>query len=140
MLEEDNDPVNDITAKKIRKATTGDLPALMNIFTAAKGIMRASGNMHQWGGGYPSEDVVRCDIERGVCYVASKAADGEIEATMALIPGPDPTYSVIEDGNWLNDNHYYVTHESRRRGISATAFVNMIIDQYRNSSEGNIIF
>ena len=39
-----------------------------------------------------------------------------------------------------DDNHYYVTHESRRRGISATAFVNMIIDQYRNSSEGNIIF
>lgn len=29
-------------------------------------------------------------------------------------------------------NHEYVTKESRRRGISATAFVNMIIDEYRD--------
>lgn len=94
----------------IRKATYDDIPALMQLFERAKGIMRASGNMHQWGNGYPSEDVVRCDIERGVCYVASKAADGEIEATMAFIPGPDPTYSVIEEGRWLNDNPYYVIH------------------------------
>lgn len=38
-----------------------------------------------------------------------------------------------------DDNHYYVTHESRRRGISATAFVNMIIDQYKAGSDGNIM-
>lgn len=29
-------------------------------------------------------------------------------------------------------NHEYITIESRRRGISATAFVNQIIDEYRN--------
>jgi hypothetical protein len=29
-------------------------------------------------------------------------------------------------------NHEYVTKESRRRGISSTAFVNQIIDEYRN--------
>lgn len=29
-------------------------------------------------------------------------------------------------------NHEYITHESRRRGISSTAFVNYIIDEYRN--------
>ncbi len=29
-------------------------------------------------------------------------------------------------------NHEYITTESRRRGISATAFVNQIIDEYRN--------
>lgn len=28
-------------------------------------------------------------------------------------------------------NHEYITKESRRRGISATAFVNSIIDEYR---------
>lgn len=28
-------------------------------------------------------------------------------------------------------NHEYVTKESRRRGISSTAFVNQIIDEYR---------
>jgi predicted DNA binding CopG/RHH family protein len=28
-------------------------------------------------------------------------------------------------------NHEYITKESRRRGISGTAFVNLIIDEYR---------
>lgn len=31
-------------------------------------------------------------------------------------------------------NHDYITHESRRRGISATAFVNLIIDEYINKN------
>lgn len=34
-----------------------------------------------------------------------------------------------------DQNHSYITHESRRRGISATAFVNLIIDEYRKSDD-----
>ena len=94
----------------IRKATYDDVPALMRIFECAKGIMRASGNLKQWDDGYPSVDVVRRDIERGVCYVVSADENGAIEATMAFIPGPDPTYSYIEGGAWLNDNPYHVIH------------------------------
>lgn len=94
----------------IRKATYDDIPALMRIFECAKRIMRASGNLKQWGDGYPSVDVVRRDIERGVCYVASAVENGAIEATMAFIPGPDPTYSYIEGGAWLNDEPYSVIH------------------------------
>ncbi len=30
-------------------------------------------------------------------------------------------------------NHEYITKESRRRGISATAFVNQILDSYRSN-------
>ena len=92
----------------IRKATYSDIPCLMHIFECAKGIMRASGNMHQWGSGYPSEAVVRGDIDAGVCYVVCAEDDGII-ATMAFISGPDPTYSVI-DGAWLNDLPYFVIH------------------------------
>ena len=94
----------------IRKATHDDIPALMKLFEQAKGIMRASGNMNQWGSGYPSEEVVRGDIERGVCLVACGCIGGAIEATMAFIPGPDPTYSYIEGGTWLNDEPYHVIH------------------------------
>lgn len=94
----------------IRKATHDDIPALMRLFERAKEIMRASGNLHQWGAGYPSVDVVHGDIERGVCHVVTNDVDGEIEATMAFIPGPDPTYSYIEGGAWLNDNPYHVIH------------------------------
>ena len=94
----------------IRKATHDDIPALMRLFERAKEIMRASGNLHQWGVGYPSVEVVRGDIERGVCYVATDGADGEIEATMAFIPGPDPTYAVIHEGSWPDDREYHVIH------------------------------
>ena len=31
-----------------------------------------------------------------------------------------------------DDNHEYITKESRRQGMSATAFVNMIIDEYKS--------
>lgn len=30
-----------------------------------------------------------------------------------------------------DDNHEYITKESRRQGMSATSFVNMIIDEYK---------
>ena len=93
----------------IRKATHDDIPALMRLFESAKGIMRASGNLHQWGVSYPSVEVVCHDIEQGVCYVVTDA-DGVIEATMAFIPGPDSTYSYIEGGAWLNDEPYHAIH------------------------------
>ena len=36
---------------------------IMQVMDAAKGIMRQSGNMHQWGDGYPSEAVITADIQ-----------------------------------------------------------------------------
>ena len=53
----------------VRKATYEDVPELMEVFSKAREIMRASGNMQQWSDGYPSEEIVRKDIEEGVCYV-----------------------------------------------------------------------
>lgn len=92
---------------KIRQATYEDIEALMEIFAAAKQIMRASGNMHQWNDGYPSREVVMRDIDCGHCYVMCE--NESIIGTMALIPGPDPTYSYIE-GEWPGDEPYYVIH------------------------------
>ena len=91
----------------IRKATYKDLPFLMDIFQKAKGIMRSSGNMHQWNDSYPSENIVRSDIDADNCIVLCK--EDRIIATMAFIPGPDPTYANIE-GKWLNDVPYHVIH------------------------------
>lgn len=92
----------------IRKATYDDLPVLMDVFRKARGIMRSSGNMHQWNDGYPSEAVVRKDIDNGHCVVLCE--EGEVLATMAFIPGPDPTYAEIYDGGWLSDALYHVIH------------------------------
>lgn len=92
----------------IRKATYEDIPALMEIFRQARGIMRASGNMNQWNDSYPSEDIIRQDIDCGACHVLCE--EEKIIATMAFIPGPDPTYSVIYDGEWPDNDPYYVIH------------------------------
>lgn len=93
----------------IRKATYNDIPRLMETFANARTIMRASGNMNQWNDNYPSEDIVRKDISEGVCHVLCDA-DDKIIATMAFIKGPDPTYAIIYDGEWIDDAPYYVIH------------------------------
>ena len=93
----------------IRQATYEEIPELMEIFRCARQIMRASGNVNQWNDSYPSEDVVREDIARGVCFVLCDQTS-RILATMAFIPGPDPTYAKIYDGQWLDDSPYHVIH------------------------------
>ena len=42
---------------------------IMKVMDAAKGIMRSSGNMHQWTDGYPSEAVILSDMEKGGSFV-----------------------------------------------------------------------
>lgn len=97
----------------IRKATYADIPDLMEIFRNARGIMRSSGNMNQWSDSYPSEEVSGNDIENGYCYVLCD--EGSVLATMAFIPGPDPTYAEIFDGKWVDDSPYYVIHRIATR-------------------------
>ena len=97
---------------RMRLATAADLEALMAIFDGAKKIMRASGNLHQWNDSYPSREIVLRDISEGNCYVLCD--EDVILGTMALIPGPDPTYSYIE-GSWPSYEPgikptYYVIH------------------------------
>ena len=98
-----------ICIMNIRKATYEDLPYLMDLFANAREIMRRSGNMNQWNNNYPSEEIVRKDISDGVCYVLT-TEDNKIIATMAFIPGPDPTYAKIYDGEWVDESPYYVIH------------------------------
>ena len=93
----------------IRKASYKDIPELIELFAKARSIMRASGNMHQWNNGYPSEEVVRNDIDNEVCHVLCDES-GKITATMAFIQGPDPTYAVIYEGAWIDDSPYHVIH------------------------------
>ena len=107
----------------IRPATYSDLDSLMNLFEGAKAIMRASGNLQQWNNGYPTAEVVRNDISQGNCYVLCDGA--EILGTIALIAGPDQTYSYIE-GEWANEDPYYVIHRiatsAPGRNVAKTMF------------------
>lgn len=93
----------------VRSAHTGDLDAIMSVLEAAKGIMRASGNMSQWTGGYPSEAVITDDIREGHGFVVTDGA--RIVGYFAFIPSPEPTYAYIYDGKWLDDTlPYHVVH------------------------------
>ena len=55
----------------IREARPTDMAEIRQVMDAAKKtmvstnrLMRQSGNMHQWGEGYPSEAVITADMER----------------------------------------------------------------------------
>jgi hypothetical protein len=93
----------------IRKAKPSDLSAIMQVMDAAKAIMRASGNMHQWTEGYPSEDVILSDVEKEGGFVVEDG--GRIVAYFAFLPSPEPTYAKIYEGEWLDDVlPYHVVH------------------------------
>lgn len=92
----------------IRLSTLADVPAILRLIDEARKKMVAEGNVHQWSNGHPSRQQITADVERGVSYMLEE--DGEPVATFALIEGPDPTYTRIYDGQWLNDNPYYVIH------------------------------
>ena len=93
----------------IREARPTDMTDIMKVMDAAKKIMRLSGNMHQWGEGYPSEAVIMADMERNGGFVIED--DGKTVGYFAFLSSPEPTYAKIDEGKWLNDElPYHVVH------------------------------
>ena len=93
----------------IREARPTDMAEIMQVMDAAKGIMRQSGNMHQWGDGYPSEAVITADMERNGGFVIEDG--GKVVGYFAFLPSPEPTYSKIYEGEWIDDTlPYHVVH------------------------------
>ncbi len=78
----------------IRKATTIDIPRIMEIFDIARLYMRATDNRTQWDNGYPSENIVRNDICRGWSHVVETG--GKIISTFCLMSDPEPSYAAID--------------------------------------------
>ena len=91
---------------KIRKTDITELNTLMDIFEQGKRIMRKDGNMKQWTGGYPTEEIIKKDIENGNSYVCLDE-EQNIVGTFAFIQGNDPTYVQIHDGEWIDDIRPY---------------------------------
>lgn len=94
---------------QFRRATITDLPRILELRDQAREIMRSYGNINQWPEGYPLQEKFENDIEQGHSYVMMDE-NGSIVGTFAFIPGPDVTYKVIYDGQWLNDEPYHVIH------------------------------
>ena len=87
--------------------------------------MRQSGNPNQWGTDKPKKEWLEQDIEKGNLYVGEN--DGEIHFVFAFILGADPTYSYIEDGNWLSDEPYGTIHRIASDG-TVSGVVKMAVE------------
>lgn len=93
----------------IRKASVTDLERIMEIFRSARNFMAATGNPNQWINGYPQQDFVEKEIEQGHCYVCV-TTNQTVVGTFCLLPSPDPNYSIIYNGKWLDNEPYHVIH------------------------------
>ena len=120
---------------KIRQATTRDLDDIMRIYDVARKTMRESGNYAQWVDGYPKREMIEDDIVRRVSYVAT-GDDGTPHAVFMFSVEDDPTYSLIEDGEWLDDEPYGVIHRIGSDGTQH-GVLGQIID-YCTNIIGNI--
>ncbi len=112
-----------------------DVPVIMRLIDEARVIMRSCGNVNQWIDGYPSEETIQNDINNGHCYLLEEQ-DGQIVASFAFIPGPEPTYKEIFVGRWLDDEPYYVVHRLASTPSSHTVF-NDVMD-YCMGVAGNL--
>ena len=92
----------------IRKAGPEDLDSVLKIYAFARRTMAQSGNPNQWGNTNPPESVLVEDIRKGQLYLME--APTGIHGAFALIPGEDPTYHVICDGEWSSNSPYQTIH------------------------------
>lgn len=92
----------------IRKANENDLNRILEIYSYARSYMAKTNNPTQWGGSYPSRELLESDIKAGHLYVI--ALDNALHGVFAFIEGEDPTYSKIVDGNWLSSSPYGTIH------------------------------
>ncbi len=86
---------------EFRRTEAADVPALLALFAEARETIAALG-IDQWQDGYPDRDTVLGDVKNGVSWIA--VSEGRIAGTLACIGSGEPTYDVIEDGEWLTGN------------------------------------
>lgn len=127
---------------EIRKATPADFDTVTQIYADARRFMKEQGNPHQWGDHHPPVDLLREDIEVQKLYLCVEG--DEILGSFFFTVGDDPTYRVIYDGKWLNDDPYGVVHRiavaKQGRGVASFCFdfalsqcKNVKIDTHRDN-------
>ena len=90
-----------------RGAVRADMARILDIYARAREFMAKNGNPTQWGDNYPSPELLEEDIDTNRLFVYM--VNGQMQAVFAFVLGEDPTYKVIEDGQWLNDTLPYGT-------------------------------
>jgi len=93
----------------IRRATQFDIEDVNEIYLDAKALFRSL-QINQWQDldGYPNLQTIIADINKNSLYV--KEVNGKIVGTIVLQKEKETCYDNIYEGNWLNDDEYYVIH------------------------------
>ena len=92
----------------IRKARQEDLPEIRSLYAGARAFMRKAGNPDQWGTGYPPEAVVQEEVEQENLYLLCDQE--KIHGVFMFRIFEDPTYQIIEEGDWHFREPYGVIH------------------------------
>ena len=100
---------------RVCAAAESDLERILEVYAAAREYMIRSGNPDQWGRSYPPEELILSDIRAGACRVIRD--DEGIHGVFAVFSGEEPTYAVIEDGEWLNPDPYVTIHRMAGDGL-----------------------
>ncbi|MBU5310982.1 GNAT family N-acetyltransferase [Tissierella carlieri] len=108
----------------IRRAYPQDLPSILRVYEIARKFMADNGNSSQWGADYPSEEMLKDDIEKQQLYVYVK--QDLIHGVFAFIPGKDSSYENIENGSWRSDSPYSTIHRIASDGIERGIFTKCI--------------
>lgn len=119
---------------QIRKARWEDLPRIEEIYANARKFMAETGNPNQWGNTTPVTSLLEDDIRKGDLYVMTY--ENIIHGVFYFYIGIDPTYGVIEDGQWRSDTPYGTIHRIAGDGsggtlAAAVAFGKKRIDHLR---------
>lgn len=92
----------------IKYATQDEIDVIMSIYDYARKFMKENGNEEQWGNTYPDKELIENDIQQGKLYVCMD--EEKIVGVFYFAKENDPTYGVIKDGSWLNNEPYVVVH------------------------------
>lgn len=120
----------------VRLSTPKDLPRLLEIYDDARAFMKETGNPLQWGDVHPPKEIISEDTGSDHGFVVTNT-DGEVIGAFAFYLGEDPTYQVIREGKWLNDEPYGTIHRvAAKKGYhgilkAALSFAETRIDNIR---------
>ncbi len=119
---------------QLRKAVSEDLLRIEEIYAYARKFMAETGNPNQWGKTTPPTSQLVEDIANGDLYVLTQ--EGTIHGVFYFYIGEDPTYGVIEDGQWRSARPYGTIHRIAGDGsggvlAAAVAFAKSKINHIR---------
>ena len=93
----------------VRISTIDDLNLILDIYAKARAFMKSTGNPNQWFDNKPLKEDIISDINHRHHHVVYE--DNKIYGCFTFFKGEDPTYKIIDDGSWLNNEEYGVIHK-----------------------------